>query len=61
MVRTMIAEDSEDGDPRVENSKCGLRQGKRLPAPDFRRKAGDQLQENKYHVNQWCKEWFLEF
>jgi hypothetical protein len=46
---------SEDGNHRTENSKCGLRQGKRFPAQDFRRKAGEQLQENKYHINQWCE------
>jgi len=55
----MIAEDSdsfsEDGDYKTEKPKCGRRQGKRLPAPDFRRKAGDQLDENKYNVKPRCE------
>ena len=41
----MIGEDSELGDPRDKNSKTGVRQGKGLHEPDFRRKADDQLKE----------------
>ena len=33
-------------------SKCVNQLKKQLTAPDFRRKAGDQLQDTKYHVKQ---------
>ena len=51
----MIGEDSELGDQRVKNSKTGVRQGKGLHEPDFRRKDVDQLQETEYHVNPLCE------
>ena len=46
MERMVIVEDSDVGDPSDENSKRGLRQGKGLPAIDFRRKAGVHLPRN---------------
>ena len=51
----MIGEDSELGDPRDKNSKTGVRQGKGLHEPDFRRKDVDRLQETEYHVNPLCE------
>ena len=55
LVRIMIGQDSELVDPRDKFSKTGVRQGKGLPEPDFRRKDVDRLQETEYHVNPLCE------
>ena len=43
----VIVEGSEVGFPNDENRTTGLRQGKQLTSPDFRRIASDQLQRNE--------------
>ena len=60
-VRGLILGNRQHYISRSKNSKHGFRRGKRFQTPEFRRKAGDQLQATKYHVNQWCEEWYLEF
>ena len=47
MLRMVIVEGSEVGVPSDENWTTGLRWGKLLTAPDFRRNGRDQLQRNE--------------
>ena len=47
MLRMAIVESSEVGFPNDENRTTGLRQGKQLTSPDFRRIVSDQLQRNE--------------